>query len=248
MEALRSSNADTGGRLYYCLDMATRVFNVPNKYFSAWEAWRAVQHPHSPAESLPDVPVPMWFEWWGTVDKVYKNWGHVATWFPGKGILSSPFRSGLKQQWFSSPQKLIDALGGGVYVGWSEDINDVRVAAQKEEEVFPNADDVRMVMNRDGYVPSNDEIKKWANNPKFRWPEFIKDYYRGYPIPRPVNADFITAMFRERLGINPSTAELKKWDGWDPKAFMTDLVKQYPLDKIGSEAQKKLDRIRAELG
>lgn len=248
LNILRQANPDTQGVPYRCLDMSTRVFGVPNKYWDAWDAYRATKYHHSPAEPLPDVPVPMWFEWYGWVDGVYDNWGHVAVWFPGKGILSSPFSSSKKQQWFSSPQALLATLGGGVYVGWSEDINDVRVVAQKEEAVFPNPDDVRMVAARDGIILSDDEVKKWANNSAFRWPEFIKDYYRAYPTPRPTDADFVKAMFRQRLGSEPSAQEVKKWTGWDAKEFLTDLVAQYPLEKIGSDAQKKLARIKAELG
>jgi hypothetical protein len=76
----------------------------------------------------------VWFEWTGVVDNVRTDWGHVAVWFPGKGVLSSPFSTNLKQQWFDTPQKLIAYLGSGSYVGWSEDINGVRVADVTKED------------------------------------------------------------------------------------------------------------------
>jgi hypothetical protein len=74
--------------------------------------------------------------------------------------------------------------------------------AGKEEMVYPNKEDVKMVMNRDGYVPSGDELEKWGTA-KFRWPEFVKDYYRAYPTPNPAATDFIVGVFRERVGHDP---------------------------------------------
>lgn len=136
MNSLREANVNTQGKPYYCLDMATRVFGVPNRYNFAWEAWSNAQFRHGTSEPFPSVPVPVWFEWTGTVDGVKQNWGHVAVWFPGKGLLSSPFSTNYKQQWFETPAKLIAYLGGGSYVGWSEDINGVRVADTQEDDMY----------------------------------------------------------------------------------------------------------------
>jgi hypothetical protein len=145
MNALRPANANTQGVPYRCLDFATRVFNVPNKYDFAWQAWSNAQYRHPTSESLPDVPVPVWFEWTGLVDNVRANWGHVAVWFPGKGVLSSPFSINQKQQWFDTPQKLITYLGSGSYVGWSEDINGVRIADVTKEDDMTTQEAIAML-------------------------------------------------------------------------------------------------------
>jgi hypothetical protein len=125
---------NTEGTPYNCLIFAKDVFGVAGKYATAWEAWTNTKYHHTPSEPLPNIPVPVWFSWTGVVDNVRANWGHVAVWIPGKGVLSSPFSYNLKQQWFDSPQKLIAYLGNGSYVGWSEDINGVRVADVSKEE------------------------------------------------------------------------------------------------------------------
>ncbi len=244
MNALLTANAATQGIPYLCLDFATQVFSVPNKYYFATEAWKATRYKHSSTEPLPNVSVPVWFNWSGTVEGVYKDWGHVAVWFPGKGVLSSPFTRNLKQQWFDSPAKLIAYLGSGSYVGWSEDINDVRVAETvKEEAVYPNENDVEMVLADRGVVAGDAEKSKWANNQKFRWPEFWKDVRKQYPTPYAVTPDFVEKMCKAR-GFTPSDAEKSKWTGWLPTDFLNDLVKQYPDIKAQPE-DNRIDQAKS---
>lgn len=98
----------------------------------------------------------------------------------------------------------------------------------KEEAVYPNEEDVVAVLADRGVVASDAEKKKWANNPKFRWPEFWKDVKRNYPTPFATTPEFVKSMAQAR-GIQPSEDEIKKWSGILPSAFMQDLVKQYPL-------------------
>jgi hypothetical protein len=248
MNIIRAANIDTQGVPYRCLGFATAVFSVPNKYEYATAAWKATEYGHSPSEPLPDVPVPVWFSWSGTIPGGgYGDWGHVAVWVPGRGVLSSPFSTNYKQQWFDTPQKLIAYLGSGTYVGWSEDINDVRVAdvTVKEEAVYPNKQDVIDVLADRGVAASQDEQEKWGTN-KFRWPEFWKDVKRAYPVPLATTPDFVRTMCRAR-GFEPSEDEVKKWSNLKAADFMNDLVKQYPLDQVGNEAQRQLDKIKALL-
>jgi hypothetical protein len=165
MNALKPANADTQGKPYLCLDFATRAFNVPNKYEFAWQAWSNARYKHGPTEPLPEVAVPVWFEWTGSVDNMWANWGHVAVWFPGRGVLSSPFSINQKQQWFDTPQKLIAYLGNGSYVGWSEDINDVRVADMEEEPMLNEGDVVNIYQVMDNRDPVADEKKAYVDQP-----------------------------------------------------------------------------------
>lgn len=127
MKQLIQPNANIQGQRYLCLSFARRVFNISPKYSTATEAWEKAKHKHT--DNLPDVAVPVWFRWTGTVDGVRKNWGHVAVWVPGRGVVSSPSVGTANPRWVGSVDAMVKALGNDAkYLGWSEDINEVRVA------------------------------------------------------------------------------------------------------------------------
>lgn len=113
---LKPANPGVPGKSGYCLVYARTVFGVASKYASASLAYRAAQYKHTGA--LPsDVAVPVWFSW--------KTDGHVAVSVPGKGVYSTTSQ-GVKV--FPTPAACATYIGGGCkYVGWSEDINGVRV-------------------------------------------------------------------------------------------------------------------------
>lgn len=97
-----------------------------------------------------------------------------------------------------------------------------------EEAVYPNENDVRMVLADRGIKPSDAEVKKWSNNPKFRWPEFWKDVKQAYPTPLATTQEFVRSMAAAR-GVDLHIDEVKKWTGIKAEDFMADLVKQYPI-------------------
>lgn len=112
----------------WCLRFTQTVWGAPVDYDSAWEAWEATQYKHSTGEALPDdAACIVWFSHYGTygTPPTYANWGHVVTWVPGTGFLSSPGK-GYGQKWFSSTTE-IERYFRATYVGWSEDINGLRV-------------------------------------------------------------------------------------------------------------------------
>jgi hypothetical protein len=113
-----------------CLRFTQSVWGAPVKYASAWDAWQATTLKHSVAENIPDnVAVVVWFSHWGSYGQPlrYDNWGHVVSWVPGRGYLSSPGR-GVGQQWFATIGEVERFFNAG-YVGWSEDINGLQVAS-----------------------------------------------------------------------------------------------------------------------
>lgn len=113
----------------WCLRFTQSVWGAPARYESAWDAWEATQHKHSTLESLPsNVGVPVWFSHFGDYDNDHttENWGHVVSWIPGRGYLSSP-QTGVGQTWCTSIAE-VERLFNSSYVGWSEDINGLRVA------------------------------------------------------------------------------------------------------------------------
>lgn len=130
-EQLRQPSLSIKGTMGLCLVYAREVFGVKNVYQTAWLAWTATQYKHRD-RNFPPVAVPCWFSWYGHVGGSYGNWGHVVVAVPGKGFYSSPIHSGKTNEIFSSIEAVEKALGAK-FQGWSEDINNVRVVALKEE-------------------------------------------------------------------------------------------------------------------
>lgn len=124
----RKNTTDSPGM---CLRFSQTFFGAPVRYPDAWTAWQNQENRHDASVPLPNVPVLLWFEHWGTYGDppTYKNWGHVAPYVPGDAIYSSPARwdMGDSQSRFASIRDLEVALNCR-YVGWSESINGLRVA------------------------------------------------------------------------------------------------------------------------
>lgn len=119
----------------WCLRFTQSVWGAPAKYESAWYAWTATQYKHGTNENIPnDVAVVVWFSHYGTYGNPPRsdNWGHVVSWIPGQGFLSSP-QSGIGQAWYATIQEVERAFNS-TYVGWSEDINGLRVAEITQPE------------------------------------------------------------------------------------------------------------------
>lgn len=112
----------------WCLRFAQSVFGAPARYNSAWDAWNATQYKHADWD-MPEQGIahPVWFSHWGTYGDPprYDNWGHVAVRMEDGRILSSP-GSGYGQQWFNSIGE-IERYFNAQYVGWSEDLNGLRI-------------------------------------------------------------------------------------------------------------------------
>jgi len=122
---IKSPDLSVVGQPLLCLVYSRQVFGVAAKYQYATLAWENAKFAHT--DALPNVAVPVWFSWTGKVDGVSKNWGHVAVFVPGKGVYSTPLRAGTTNFVTSTVEQMATAIGGR-YLGWSEDINDVRVA------------------------------------------------------------------------------------------------------------------------
>lgn len=137
--APRKNTVDLPGM---CLRFSQTFFGAPVRYPDAWTAWENQEHRHPASEPLPDVPVLLWFSHYGTYGDpaYYKNWGHVAPYVPGDAIYSSPatWNAGWSQSRFETITDLEWALNCK-YVGWSESINGLRVAAQVDTPAIPPA-------------------------------------------------------------------------------------------------------------
>jgi hypothetical protein len=124
---LVTPNLSTQDNAGFCLRFTQTVWGAPVRYATAWEAWEATQLKHSVTENLPtDVGVLVWLDHYGTYGGVTGQYGHVVSWIPGKGYLSSP-TNGYGQKWLGSKEE-VERAYNAVYVGWSEDINGLQVA------------------------------------------------------------------------------------------------------------------------
>lgn len=121
---VRKANPNVPGRSGWCLNYARNVFGVGPKYPWAWSAWNGAKYKHK-TRTLPNVAVPLWFSY-----HVYQ--GHVAVYVPGKGIYSTTNRGVLA---FKSIGALEKYISGCKYVGWTEDINGVRVVVPTSTSV-----------------------------------------------------------------------------------------------------------------
>lgn len=119
------------GRLTWCLEYARMVFGAPVVERTAWEAWEATKFKHLD-RNFPDAAVPVWFEYWATLNGVYKNWGHVVVWTPGVGFYSSPHQKGTDYAILKSIEE-VERLYKCKFVGWSEDISSVRVVEEGDD-------------------------------------------------------------------------------------------------------------------
>lgn len=139
-----------------CLQYVRETFNIKTPvYGSAHENWDNLKFKHQD-KNFPDVYVPVWFSL-----KTDNNW-HVALRAPDGKIYSTSTPKKTTPTIHDSLDAIIKFYGddGLVYLGWSEDIETVRIAeepmrAMTKEELIWN---YRLI---GGYEPSQPEIDGW---------------------------------------------------------------------------------------
>lgn len=133
MQQLVQPNLNISGSIGLCLDYARRVFRAPAGNATAWIAWNATQYKHLD-QDFPDVAILQWYSFISGG----ANLGHVTVNVPGVGIYSSPYERGTTHAVLSSVSE-VERIYGVKYVGWSEDINGVRVAEENMEVMTKDA-------------------------------------------------------------------------------------------------------------
>ena len=158
MIQLVQPNLSITGQVGWCLQYARQVFGAPVVEAMAWTAWINTDFKHGTNEPMPDVSVPVWFDY-------YQNgiqYGHVAVYVPGKGFYSSPYKSTQTHAVLPSISE-VERIYGCKYVGWSEDISNVRVAGGN---MIPDADNYywrygqNLAMKLRGRELSRDEFRQ----------------------------------------------------------------------------------------
>lgn len=139
-----------GSRPGWCLANTTAGFQIPNKYPSAWEAWKHTEkHAGVPPKGL-DVPV--YFSYYATIDGIYKNWGHIGV--------------RLKDGQFWSDGVTYPSIASYTnnhapkYVGWGESVNDYKVIEKEEALVI---EEQPPVFDAKYYLEVNKDVAKHSN-------------------------------------------------------------------------------------
>jgi len=139
MKQLIEPNLGAVGQPLNCERYTEDVFGVPTSgrhEADAFGAWEDAKYKH-PDETPPaDVSVPIYFNWSGNVDGIYKNWGHACVW--DKGTIYTDPLHGEGHVTYPSIGAIQKAYGLGSYLGWTEDIENLRVV--EEEDMFNDGD------------------------------------------------------------------------------------------------------------
>lgn len=131
MNQLVNPNLNAVGRIGFCLEYQARVWGTTSVAPYAWMAWMETKYPrYDPPPT--DVSFPLWFSFYsGGI-----NQGHVVSYVPGQGYYSSPWQTGTTHAVLSSIAE-VERIYGATYVGWSEDILNLRVVG---ETMWSNGD------------------------------------------------------------------------------------------------------------
>ena len=115
---------------YWCAYFVFQAFGGQNGwgFNTAAEAWAGQANKHHGEHPPAGVYVPVWFDWYGTLNGVYQNWGHVAISMPDGRVLSSPTEADRAkgQSIFNNIDHCAQAMGAS-YVGWSESMDGTTV-------------------------------------------------------------------------------------------------------------------------
>lgn len=171
MIQLVSPNLSIVGQIGYCLSYARQCFGAAAVEPNAWVAWNNTKFKHT--DALPaDVCVPMWYSYVLNGE----NLGHVTINVPGQGIYSSPWKSSQTHAVLSSIAQ-VEQIYGVKYVGWSEDISNVKVV---QGDSMPTADEVKSafrqynVNGEDGtpQTPTANQLAYYTGSP---WTKLLDD-------------------------------------------------------------------------
>lgn len=248
----RHFDTSKGGTVkYMCLSNSRKGYEIAARYETASIAWRnTVQHTGAIPAGL---AVPVFWDWYGTLEGKYDNYGHVAVRLPDGRIWTDG-------RYYSSVDELnrLYLSGKGKYLGWGETLNGVRVVeyvADPPSNNPPQGDD-EMIENeqqaRDAYYmlrgdrPVTDgEIKGTAG--KRTWAQFA---VTGKPEVKVREADYADAV-AQRARIPALERQLAE----KPKEVevIKEVVKEVPVEKRVEvpvdkpETLKRVEELQADV-
>lgn len=243
MKQLVQPNIEIVEKAGWCLSYARRAFGADAVEPSAYVAWQNTKYKHLDRNFPQGVSFPVWFEWWGDLGSGRQRYDHVAVYHTDGKVWSSPL-AGTGRAWFATIDDLVRAFGGGMkYLGWSEDISNVRVI--KEEGM--TTEEARNIAN--GWkIPMrvlNSEAKGWDRT------KTHKGEYDNREV------DYMTALILKHGQYGAMTAYAQQaWneggayrtnkDTWKKAASELETMKKnMPMEK--SDAEKRLRQIKDAL-
>lgn len=138
-------NLNIVGTVGGCLKYARQMFGAPAGPLYAWEAWENAKYKHEDTNFPTNVAVPLWYSY-------RTNEGHVTVEVEGRGIYSAPYAKNTTHAVLGSIAD-VERIYGVKYVGWSEDINGVRVVEPVTSN-SPLSQYVGKTVHLSGSVPS----------------------------------------------------------------------------------------------
>lgn len=170
-------NLNANGNIGFCLAYAQAVFGHNRLYADATTAWQNTKYKHLD-QNFPNVAVPIWFSY--KLNGV--DLGHVAVRLPNGQIYSSPWEQGTTHAVLNSIPQLISIYSDNQknpmkYLGWSEDIEELRVAQPDIINDMPTPAEVNLafaaVLNRQA---TNAEKKLYSTR---SWDNFLQTLYNN---------------------------------------------------------------------
>lgn len=221
---LKQPNLATVGALGYCLKYAREVFGVASKYATAWDGWVNAKFKHQD-QNFPNVAVPIWFSYppGGTSP------GHVAVRLGNGQIYSSPYQSNTTHAVLNSIAE-VEQHYRAKYVGWSEDINDVKVIDLGADMTLDQAKELVKqigIISGDANVSKDSWITDQANHvvadPNYAAALIRQELNAGNAL---VNDGDITNVYLPTIGRDHNPNDVMAWNGKIWKPFIYDLLKR----------------------
>lgn len=121
---------------YWCLQNVRRGYGIPAYYSTARKAWNGTQQ-HQDRNFPAGCAVPVFWSLNLTLDGVYADYGHIA-------VRLADGRIWTDGRYYANVDTLnAGYLGGkGVYLGWGESVNNVKVVTQEVSMAETISDDV----------------------------------------------------------------------------------------------------------
>lgn len=130
-------NVDVLDYKNWCLRYVRRFLGVKAKYDYSTKAWDNARMRHENIEFPKNVAVPVFFSLYMTIDGIYRDWGHVVIHYEGIFYSSPRIAGKLDKELFKSFGDLMAAYPNCIYLGWTEDINDVVVVELEKNVIEP---------------------------------------------------------------------------------------------------------------
>jgi hypothetical protein len=194
---LRQPGVNKPCRPGWCLVYVQDVFGIPAKQPSALADWQANTYNHADQDFPEGVAVPIWFSGRSGDLKLY---GHVAVRMSDGSVWSASHPTSDQPMHFNSIDALNSYYGGQlIYLGWSEDVEDVLVIEQEEDVEYFDSEEQLAWTARTLY--GIEPEKKWLKDTMAARPSYkaLTESMKKYA----VDAGISYPAFKDKAGKQP---------------------------------------------